>query len=143
MSGPGEPRLAREVLAALLAFGAVSAFAGAVMAIAFDGAGMPPTYLAGSPFHSFLLPGLILGVVVGGTQAFAAVALLTGNRWDLVAAAVAGFGMVIWIFVELAIIHAYSVLQTLYFGLGLLELVLVLALLGIGSSTRPARQDVL
>jgi hypothetical protein len=36
-----------------------------------------------------------------------------------------------WIFVELAIIRQYSWLQTAYFGLGALELILVLALLGV------------
>jgi hypothetical protein len=38
--------------------------------------------------------------------------------------------MLIWIFTELAII-GYSWLQSLYFGLGALELILVFALLGI------------
>jgi hypothetical protein len=45
--------------------------------------------------------------------------------------AIAGFGMLIWIFVELAIIRQYSWLQSAYFALGVLELTLVLALLGI------------
>ena len=39
--------------------------------------------------------------------------------------------MMMWIFVELAIILQYSFLQTLYFGLGGLELILVVVLLGI------------
>ena len=39
--------------------------------------------------------------------------------------------MMIWIFVELAIILQYSFLQTVYFGLGGLELILVLVLLGL------------
>jgi hypothetical protein len=39
--------------------------------------------------------------------------------------------MLIWIFVELAMIRQFSCLQAVYFGLGGLELVLVLALLGI------------
>ena len=39
--------------------------------------------------------------------------------------------MMMWIFVELAIILQYSFLPTLYFGLGGLELILVVVLLGI------------
>jgi hypothetical protein len=39
--------------------------------------------------------------------------------------------MLIWTFVELAVIKQYSWLQTAYFVLGGLELILVLALLGI------------
>jgi hypothetical protein len=47
--------------------------------------------------------------------------------------AIAGFGMLIWIFVELAIIRRYSWLQAAYFALGVMELILVFALLGIVS----------
>lgn len=121
----------RAVLAVLLFFGAVSAFAGAVMAIGFDGAGLPLAVLQGSPFHSFVGPGLILGVVVGGTQFAAAFALANRHRWSLPAAAAAGFGMLIWIFMELAIIRSYSFLQAVYFGLGIAELIFVLVLLGL------------
>jgi hypothetical protein len=117
-------------LIALLIFNAVSAFGGAVLAIVFDGAGVPGELLEGTWFPSFLSPGLILGIVVGGTQAAAAFALLTRRRWALLAAAVAGFAMLIWIFTEVAVI-GYSWLQSIYFGLGTLELILVLALLGI------------
>jgi hypothetical protein len=119
------------VLIALLLFGSVSSCAGAVMGIAFNGAGIPLEYLEGSPFDSYLIPGLILGVVVGGTQLAAAGCLLIRHPWSLPISAVAGFGMIIWIFVELAMILVYSFLQTLYFGLGALELILVLLLLGI------------
>lgn len=110
--------------------GAVSALSGAVMAVAWNGAGVPLEYLAGSPFSSYLIPGLILGVVVGGTQLGAAVAVHRCSAHALVLAAVAGFGMLIWIFVELAMIKQYSWLQSVYFAHGTLELILVLALLG-------------
>jgi hypothetical protein len=117
-------------LIGLLIFNALSAFGGAVLAIVFNGAGVPLEHLAGTWFPSFLGLGLILGIVVGGTQAAAAFALLTRRQWALLAAAVAGFAMLIWIFTEVALI-GYSWLQSLYFGLGMLELILVLALLGI------------
>ena len=131
MNLPVPNRIVSGVLIALLLFGAVSSFGGAVLAIAFDGAGVPQEWLANSPFASYLLPGLILGVIVGGTQLVAAIALLTRRHWALLMAAIAGFGMMTWIFVELAIILQYSFLQTLYFGLGGLELILVLVLLGL------------
>lgn len=114
----------------LLIFGAVSSFGGAVLAIVFNGAGVPLEHLADTPFSTFLLPGLVLGVIVGGTQLGAAVGLLMRRQWALLVAAVAGFGMLIWNFVELAII-GYSWLQSVYFALGVFELALVLALLGI------------
>ena len=130
MSLPLSSRTLSGVLVALLIFDAVSSFGGAVLAIIFNGAGVPPEILAGTWFPSFLVPGLILGIIVGGTHAAAAFALLTRRQWALLASTVAGFAMLIWIFTELALI-GYSWLQSLYFGLGALELVLVLALLGI------------
>lgn len=43
--------------------------------------------------------------------------------------------MLIWIFVELAVIQGYSFLQAIYFGLGIAELTLILTLLGIAAGT--------
>lgn len=124
----------RRTLIVLLFFGALSAAIGAVMGIVFNGAGVPLAYLAHSPFSSYLVPGLVLGVVVGGTQLAAGLALVAKRRRPLLWAAIAGFGMQIWIFAELAIIERYAWLQTAYFALGVLELVLVFVLLGV---TRP------
>ena len=121
----------RVALIVLLWFGAVSSFGGAVLGIAFNGAGVPMSYLDNGPFDSFVWPGIILGVVIGGTQLAAAIALTARRRSGPLAAAVAGFGMLVWIFAELALILQYSFLQTIYFGVGTAELVLVLALLGL------------
>lgn len=130
MSLPISSRIFSSALVVLLIFGAVSAFGGAVLAIVFNGAGVPLEHLAGTPFSTFFIPGLILGGILGGTQLVAALALLRRRHWALLMAAIAGFGMLIWIFIELAIV-GYSWLQSVYFGLGVLELALVLALLGI------------
>ncbi len=128
---PLSSRLVALILAALSGFGALSSLVGAVLAVAANGGGVPIEQLAGSPFSSYVVPGLILGLVVGGTQLAAAMALLARRRAALMLSAVAGFGMLIWIFAELSIILQYSWLQAVYFGLGALELILVLALLGI------------
>lgn len=131
MHFPLSSRTFSGALVALLIFDAVSSLGGAVMAIFFNGAGVPLEVLAGTWFQSsFLVLGLILGVILGGTHAIAAFALITRRHWALLASAVAGFAMLIWNFTELAII-GYSWLQSLYFGFGTLELILVLALLGI------------
>jgi hypothetical protein len=120
-----------RALIGLAAFGVLSAAIGTVMAIGMDGAGVPASVLDGSPFHSFVAPGIILGAIVGGTQLAAAVALVRHARAALLLAAVAAFGMLIWIFVELAVMQHYAWLQAVYFGFGVVELVLVLLLLGI------------
>lgn len=99
----------------------------------------PPTdLLEGSPFDSYLGPGLILLVVVGGSHLLAFLLLLRRHRWAPAAAAVAGCGIVIWIFVQMVIIP-FSFLQAAYFGAGLLELVLVLLLLDVLHPRWPAK----
>jgi hypothetical protein len=131
MQLPIANRVILQSLIVLVLFGALSSLAGAVLAIVANGGGVPVEYLARSPFSSYVAPGLILGIVVGGTQLAAAAALVAKRRAALLLSAVAGFGMLIWIFVELAIIQRYSWLQTAYFILGGLELILVLTLLGV------------
>jgi hypothetical protein len=123
-------RWARRVLLGLLYFGAISAVAGAILGVAANGAGVPLVYLQGTPFTSFVIPGLILGLVVGGTQGLAAIIVHRRHSYGPLAAAVAGFGMTIWIFVEVVII-GYSWLQAVYLALGIGELALVLVLLGV------------
>ncbi|MFL2002297.1 hypothetical protein [Microbacterium sp. A1-JK] len=118
---------------ALALFQALTAIVGGILILATDGMGMPGSFLADGPFVSFVWPGVILMVVVGGTQALAATLLLTRRESGLFWSAVAGLGMLIWIFVETGVIRGTSWLQFLYFTTGTVQLVLVLALLGVVS----------
>ena len=97
-----------------------------------DGGGAAPdrAYLGGSPFTSYLAPGIVLAVVVGGTQLLASVLTGRAARSGPFAAAVAGFGLLIWIFVQMMFIP-FSPLQAIYFVVGLGELGLVLLGLGL------------
>ncbi|MFG6444825.1 hypothetical protein ACFXQA_06080 [Microbacterium sp. P07] len=122
--------LLTRALLGLLAFGAISALVGGALGVVVNGAGVPLEYLEATPFDSYVIPGLILGVVVGGTQGFAAISTQRRRSYGLLAAAVAGFGMTIWIFVEVTI-TGYSWLQVVFLGLGIGEIALVLLLLGI------------
>jgi hypothetical protein len=131
MSLPLSDRVLIRTLAGLTLFGAISAAAGAWLAISAKGGGVPLEYLDHSPFDSFVIPGLVLGGVVGGTQGAAAIAVIARRRIALLLSTVAGFGMLIWIFVELAMLRQYSWLQTVYFVHGCVELLVVLALLGL------------
>lgn len=112
---------------------AISAGVGGVGILATNGLGMPTSMLSSGPFPNFSVPGLILLVVVGGTQLVSAVLLIARREVALVWTAVAGLGMVIWIFVETGIIQGLSWLQALYFATGMAQVVAVLALLGIVS----------
>jgi hypothetical protein len=126
-------RSIRVSLAVVAAFCALSAVGGAGAMLLTDGLGMPLSILDSSPFTSFVIPALVLLFVVGGTQSLALVQLLRHRAPALLCSAVAGFGLVIWIYVETVIIRGFSALQGIYLVPGLLELALVLALLGIVS----------
>jgi hypothetical protein len=83
---------------------------------------------------------------VGGTHLIAFELLWRWRRSAAAARAVAGCGLLIWVFVQMAVIP-FSFLQAVYFGCGLLELVLVLLLLDVLSprwtAANPVRESEL
>jgi len=132
-----EHRGIRLTLLILQAFVALTAFAGGVALVigSLDASfstvlNPPPEYVAGSPFDSYVIPGLVLAAVIGGGHAFAFVQLERRMPRALFVAAAAGFATLIWIFVQMMIIP-FSVLQAVYFAIGLAELGLVLLLLEV------------
>jgi hypothetical protein len=112
---------------------ALSAVGGGVGMLVADGLSMPKSMLADTPFSTYTIPALILLLVVGGSQSLAAVTLLARRRSALLWSSVAGFGMLVWIIVEIGFIHTLMWAQTVYVVSGLLQLVLVIALLGVVS----------
>ena len=124
-------RLAHRVLVGVTAFSALSAVGGGVGMVTTDGLGMPRSFLADGPFDSYIGPGMILLLIVGGTQVLALVLLLRRAPTRLLAGAVAGFGMLIWIIVEVGLISEFSWPQMIYLGAGVLQLAAVYGALGI------------
>jgi len=120
-------------------FNLVSAVAGGLGVVFTNGLGMPTSWLDGTPFDSFVVPGLILLLIVGGTQALAVALQHRRHPWYPAAAGVAGFGMVLWIYVEVALLPVYSFLQTLYLATGVFQLVFLLLVLGILPAGRERR----
>ena len=118
-------------LVAVTIFHALSAIGGGIGMIVADGLSMPKSLLADTPFTTFTIPGLILLLVVGGTQLVAAVLLIARRASALLWSAVAGFGMLIWTISEIYLIDAFTWSQMIYVVTGLLQLVLVFALLGV------------
>lgn len=117
-------------LAVLGWFNAISAVAGMLLLTLADGAGIPLEYLDGTPFPSYLIPGLILGIVVGGTQIAAVVALHRHSKPAPGAHAAAGLVMIIWIFCEVAMLPVWSPAQGLYFVTGVAQVVAAVLALG-------------
>ncbi|GAA4142528.1 hypothetical protein [Leifsonia shinshuensis] len=127
-------RVALSVLCAAVGVTAIAGGAalvvGATTSSTLGGAVPDRAFLGGSPFPSYLVPGLLLALVVGGTQLAAAFLVWRASHTGTVAAAVAGFGLLIWIFVQMVFIP-FSALQAAYFAAGLTELGLVLLGLGL------------
>lgn len=73
--GPVRTAAYRTLLVVSL-FTALSAVGGRTGMVVADGLSMPRSLLAESPFATSLVPGVILAVVVGGTQTLASVLLV-------------------------------------------------------------------
>lgn len=130
------PRI-RILLLLLTAFVALTALAGgavlAASALVPEWQTMlspPLSYLEGSPFDSYLLPGIALAAVLGGVHLVAFVLLLRRSHWGILSTTVAGYAALIWIFVQMIYIP-FSFLQAVYIAAGLAELGLVLLALGV------------
>jgi hypothetical protein len=139
----GIDRIGRIALLIMQAFVAVTACAGGVVLIlgsvnaAWSSVLVPPLdYLEGSPFSSYLVPGILLVVLVASVHALAFVATISDSVWTNLAAAAGGFACVIWIGVQMVFIP-FSVLQAVYFVVGLVELGVTMARLGILEPVTP------
>jgi hypothetical protein len=102
----------RYLLGGLLAFLALNAFVGGIYAMS-GAAGVPTEWLAGSPFDSYFLPGLVLFTVVGGTCTAASILIFANRRRAIVATLTAAVIVTCWIATQIAIIGVVSWLQPL------------------------------
>ena len=116
------------VLQALIGIGAV--ICGALLIIAPDGhyLQMPLDLLGNSPFRNFLIPGLILFLVNGVGNLISSVLCFRMHRIAGFSGLFFGFGLIIWLFVQVNMIGGGSWLQYLYFVLGILLLLLGIAM---------------
>ncbi len=102
--------IVHPALLALTSFSALTAIGGGV-GVLVTGLGIPKSQLEGTPFDSFLVPGLLLAIAVGGSLATAAVSLLQRVRWQGRVAMASGGVMLGWIAVESLMIHDGRPLQ--------------------------------
>jgi hypothetical protein len=115
-------RVMRGVLIVADGFVGLTAVIGGLgLAVGAEAARFPADWLVGTPFGSYVLPGLILAVVVGGSATFAAAATLRrwpGGPWVSVLAGAITMG---WIVGEILILNQPSAptsTEVFYFGLG-------------------------
>ena len=125
----------RITLFVLVVFGALTTLAGGV-GLLTGIIGAPLQWLEGSPFIDYTVPGLALGIIVGGSMLLAAATIFTGRQIGVRASGFAGLAMMIFEIVEVAVIDPYVgnwlslalTLQLFYFALGLAIFVLAIIL---------------
>jgi hypothetical protein len=82
----------------------------------------PEVWLQGTPFHSYLLPGLILLVAVGGSHLAAAFAVLSRGAKAKTASVFAGLVLIGWMIGEIKLIGFQAPIQAWFVGVGLVEI---------------------
>jgi hypothetical protein len=132
-------RPAHVVLLLLTSFLAVSALGGGFAL--FMGLGTPPlALLAGTPFRSYLVPGLCLFFLVGGLSLLAVIAQIRAYSCAPHLSAAIGFSILVFEFVEILTIGSprgiARNLQLLYFSIGISILVCLFISLLSGPSRR-------
>jgi hypothetical protein len=135
-------RLMRGVLVVADGFVALTAVAGGLaLAIGAEATRFPAAWLVGTPFHSYVVPGLILAVVVGGSATLATAATL--RRWPAAprASVLAGAITMGWIVGEVLILNQPSAptsTEVFYVAVGF-----VMATLGLALERTGRRDDAL
>jgi len=115
------PWIARLAVALEIFLGVGALFGGGVFILAPDGhlIGMPLTMLVGTPFHSFLVPGVLLFTFVGVVPLIAALITARHQAIAPLAAVVVGLTLMGWITVEMVILAGpTSLFWALYLVLG-------------------------
>lgn len=111
----------------LTAFVALTAIVSGALLVSYpDGSifGMSTGLLKGTPFSNFLVPGIILCVVVGGTNLIAVILNMQTHpmRYNW---AIAGAVMLIgWVIVQMLLLAVLHWLQFVYLGIGLMMVLL-------------------
>lgn len=118
-------------LIVLTIFLALTTMTGCIQLV--EGTYAPPVeMLNGSVFKDFTIPGLALGLIVGGGAAFAAVLLIRKSKFALMFSVAAGILIMFFEFVEVLVIGSPAgiarTLQIFYFGLGTVITVVSLGL---------------
>ena|SRR5665213_1142253 len=112
-----------NTLLAIVGCNAVTAISGGV-ALIFNAAQPPLRWLAHTPFNSYLLPGLLLMIIVGGSALAAFLTSLGQKAGATTLAFLSGLIMFGWIICEILLIRQFSWLQTLYLLSGAVVIVL-------------------
>jgi hypothetical protein len=117
----------RRLAIVLGLFSAISAITGGVALVVWRAGNqylLPLRLLAHTPFTSFLAPGLILAIVVGGTNLVCGILAWRRSRAAVDAMILAGGTLTVWILAEIAMLRSVHWLHGIYgiFGAAILFL---------------------
>jgi hypothetical protein len=116
----------RVSLIVLTIFLAISAIGGGIQLL--SGFYVPPVEMLNGYFKDYTIPGLSLGLIVGGSALSAAVLLIRKSEFASLASASTGVIIMFFEFVEVLIIGspegASRFMQILFFGLGTMIMIL-------------------
>lgn len=111
-------RLRYAVVGVELLVGVSAVYGG--LSLMHDGMGMPADWLHGTPFHTWLWPGVLLHLVVAAPMFVAAFGEIGRRRWAYRASILASTILMGWILVQIALLRHYFFLQPVLFATGLL-----------------------
>jgi len=115
------PGIARIAVALEIFLGIGALFGGGAFILAPDGhlLGMPTTLLAGSPFPSYLVPGIVLFTFLGIGPLLAAAITVRRRALAPIAAVAVGVTLIGWVCVEMVVLAGFgSLAWALYLVLG-------------------------
>lgn len=98
------PSASQRALIVLDCFASVAALIGMCILVFGWGYRFPSSWLEGTPFADYIVPGLILGLVVGGSALVAMVATIKSARIGAIASMIAGVIMMGWVVGEYLLI---------------------------------------
>lgn len=117
----------------MLFFVAITALiSGVIIILQPDGSMMQMStdLLKTSPFKTFLIPGIVLTVFVGGSSAVALVLNILKNKRRYEWAIAAGVMTCGWVIVQMILINIFFWLQFVYLGIGILMILIAYQLKG-------------
>jgi hypothetical protein len=120
-TSPPLPWIARLAVVLEIFLGLGALFGGGALILGPDGhiLGMPTSLLAGSPFPSYLLPGIILFTFIGIAPLLAAGITIRRQTLAPFAAVAVGLALIGWVSVEMVVLAGLgSLAWTLYLVLG-------------------------
>jgi hypothetical protein len=119
-------KISNIIATAIHLFTGVGALAGGYACIAdpYNPLGAPASMLDGSPFSSFLIPGLVLFILFGFGNLIQLLFIRKNVWWKSLGEGVLGGGMILWIVIQVAIIDSIVFLHFAFLTIGIIQAVI-------------------